>query len=269
MSGQDSGAARNSVTKVGRTGQGFWPSRRPMRKIFLLLCLGAALTGVRAETPPLLAQAVDKWIGERDQWAFTQFVREFDGTMVKEERVERYDPSQPGDRRWQLLSVNGRPPSAETLTVWQKRKMKKRLNAGKSLGDFFDFAQATVADETEKAVRFHLSLRNDHPWLFPLTRVNVLVTVNKTAIAIDKIEAGIEEPFYVALGLGRVMGLDFDLQMNPSVQRGETDNPQAAKPDGTARAVVNKLGERVEYAWSEFKRVTPHPDNAVTPAAKE
>ena len=239
-----------------------------MRWIFLLLLSGAALTVVRAGTPALLGQAVDKWIGERNQWAFTQFVREFDGGSVKEERLERYDPSQSGDRRWQLTSVNGQRPTDERRAEWQKRKMKKQLNAGKSLANFFDFEHATVTAETAKVVRYHLPLRNDHSWLFPMDQVNLQVTVNKATRAIDQIEAGIDEPFRVALGLGKVMDIDFDVQMNPSARRGETDNPQAARPNGTATAVVNKLGERVEYAWSEFKRVMPHPDNAVAVVPK-
>jgi hypothetical protein len=145
--------------------------------------------------------------------------------------------------------------------------MKKRLNPGKSLGGFFDFDQATVSAETAAAVRYRLPLRNDHSWLFPLDRVKVVVTVNKATRAIDQIEAGIDEPFRVALGLGQVMGIDFDVQMNPSRRQGEADNPLAARPDGTATAVVHKLGERVEYAWSDFQRVTPHPDNLL-PAPK-
>lgn len=237
-------------------------------RLFLSWCFfGAALAVGRAAAPTLLAQAVDQWIGERNQWAFTQFVREFDGDRIAEERVERYDPSQPGERRWRLVSVNGKLPTAERREAWQKRKMKKRLNPGKSLGGFFDFDQATVAAETDQVVRYRLPLRNDHSWLFPMDHVNVTVTVNKDTRAIDQIEAGIDEPFRVALGLGQVMDIDFDVQMNPSAQRGEKDNPRAAKPDGTATAVVNKLGERVEYAWSHFKRVTPHPDN-VLPAPK-
>lgn len=239
-----------------------------MRWIFLLLWSGAALNVVRAGTPALLGSAVDKWIGERNQWAFTQFVREFDGGTIKEERLERYDPSLPDKRRWHLLTVNGGPPTDERRAAWQERKMKKRLNAGKSLGGFFDFEHATVTDETALVVHYLLPLRNDHSWLFPLDRVRVKLTVNKATLAIDQIEAGIDEPFRVALGLGKVMDVDFDVQMNPSVRRGEKDNPQAAKPDGTATAVVNKLGERVEYAWSEFKRVTPHPENVIVSVPK-
>ena len=239
-----------------------------MRWILLFFVSGMLLPAGRAATPALLAEAVDKWIGGREQWAFTQFVREFDGGEVKEERLERCDPSLPGDRRWQLLSVNGRPPTAERRAEWSARKVKKRLNPGKSLGDFFDFENATLTDETAQVVRYHLPLRNDHSWLFPMDRVNLQVTVNKATRAIDKIEAGIDEPFRVALGLGQVMDLDFDVQMNPSVRRGEADNPRAAQPGGTATAVVKKFGERIEYAWSEFRRVTPHPDNVIGPAPK-
>ena len=83
-----------------------------MRWIPCLLLALVPLTAVRAAPPALLSQAVDRWIGERNQWAFTQFVREFDGTLVAEERHERYDPSQPGEKRWQLLSVNGQRVSS-------------------------------------------------------------------------------------------------------------------------------------------------------------
>lgn len=235
-----------------------------MRFPLLLSCFGAALASAQAATPALLGQAVDKWIGERNQWAFTQFVREFDGDTVKEERLERYDPSQPQERRWQLTTVNGAHPTDERRAEWQQRKLKKRLNPGKSLGAFFDFEHATLTKETPQVVIYHLPLRNDHSWLFPMDRVNVKVTVNKATRAIDQVEAGIDEPFRVALGLGKVMDIDFDVQMNPSAKRGEKDNPKAAKPEGTATAVVNKLGERVEYAWSDFKRVTPHADNVIT-----
>ena len=34
-----------------------------------------------------------------------------------------------------------------------------------------------------------------------------------------------------------------------------TADPADAKPSGTAHAVVSKFGDRVEYYWSDFKRV--------------
>jgi hypothetical protein len=234
-----------------------------MRFILILLFALAAPAAARAGIPALLDRAVAKWIGGRDEWAFTQSVREFDGGQVREERLELYDPSQPGDRIWRLLAVNGRPATAERREAWTQAKLKKRLNPGKPLGEFFDFERATVREETATAVRYHVPLRNDHAWLFPTDRVNLRVTVDKATRAITQIEAGIDEPFRVALGLGRVMDLDFDVQMNPSAARGAADDPRAARPGGTARAVVNKLGQRVEYAWSGFRRVVPHPDHVI------
>lgn len=234
----------------------------------LLLLLVAAPSLLRAGPPVLLGQAVEKWIGERNQWAFTQFVREYDGGEIREERLERFDPSQPGVKRWQLVSVNGQPPSAARRAEWHSRKMRKRLNPGMSLEGFFDFEHATVAEESAERVWFNLPLRNSHSWLFPLDRVNLKVSVDKATRAIDRVEAGIDEPFRVAFGLGRVLDLDFDVRMNPSLRLEEADDPTAARPGGTATAAMNKFGERVEYRWSEFRRVTPHPDNATLAAAK-
>jgi hypothetical protein len=223
---------------------------------------GLLACGVAAPSR-LLDQAAEKWMGERDNWAFTMLVREFEGGVLKEERQERYDPSKPGVARWELLSVNGDPPTEKRRAEWQKRKTKKRPNPGKPLNQYLDFEKSTVVIESDRIVRYNVPLRSNNRWLFPLDKVVVWVTVNKAAVAIEEVRAEIEEPFKVALGIARVMDVEFDLQMNPSEQEGDQNNPASAKPDGTARAVVSKMGERIEYAWSEFTRVTPHPDNVV------
>jgi hypothetical protein len=116
---------------------------------------------------------------------------------------------------------------------------------------------------TDKAVCYHVPLRNNSSWLFPVDKVELRVTVDKSTFAIEDVVAGIDEPFKVALGLARVLDVDFDMQMNPLAPPETSADPARARPDGTAKVVVNKLGQRIEYAWSEFKRVTPHPDNVV------
>jgi hypothetical protein len=229
---------------------------------FIRLSLFAVLISrVDAVTPTMLEDAAEKWMGERDNWAFTMQVREFDGGQVKEERVERYDPSKPGIARWELLSVNERPPDEGKRTDWLKRKTKKRPKPGKPLNEYFDFEHVTVVKEDARTATYNLPLRNNHSWLFPVDKVVLRVTINKATLAIENFQATIEEPFRVALGLARVMDLHLDVQMNPSQGVGDEQNPAAAQPDGTARAVVHKLGERIEYVWSDFERVTPHPDN--------
>jgi len=224
------------------------------------------LATARAETPPLLGQAAEQWLGERDNWAFTLFVREFAKGAVKEERVERYDPSKPGTERWHLETVNGKPPTDEQREDWQKRKTKKRKNPGKPLDQYLAFEHAVVVKETDKLVSYHVPLRNNNSWLFPVDKVELRVSVNKSTHAVEDITAGIDEPFRVALGLARVLDVDLDMQMNPSEKYRPPGDPAASKPDGTAKVVVNKLGERIEYAWSDFKRVEPHPDNVVKSA---
>jgi hypothetical protein len=223
----------------------------------------ALLPAAIAATPPLLEQAAEKWMGERDNWSFTMQVREFEGGRISEERRERYDPSKPGIARWTLLTVNDKPPTDERRAEWQKRKTKKRPNPGKPLNQYLDFERGTVLSEDAKTVRYNLPLRNGNSWLFPVEKVVLSVTINKSTLAIEEVQAAIEEPFKVALGLARVLDVDFDLQMNPSGEEAEKSHPAAAKPEGTARAVITKLGDRIEYVWSDFRRVTPHPDNVV------
>jgi hypothetical protein len=240
-----------------------------MRFLFLILVLLIfPCVPTRAQTPPLLRKAVVRWLGERDNWAFTLHVREFDGGNVKEERVERYDPSKPGIGRWQLMSVDDKPPGDERRADWQKRKTKKRKNPGKPLDDYLEFEHATVLKDSEKTICYHVPLRNNSSWLFPVDKVELRVTVDKNSFAIEDVSARIDEPFKVALGLARVLDVDLDMQMNPSEIRETATDPALAKPDGTAKVVVNRFGQRIEYTWSDFKRVTPHPDNVIsdTPA---
>ena len=137
------------------------------------------------------------------------------------------------------------------------RKNKKRKSKP-STGDALDFANAKVLEETAQSVRYELPLRSSIDWLFPVSKVELIVTVNKTGPALEQVQARINEPFRVALGLARVLDIDLDVQMAPP----PTADPAEAKPSGTARAVVTKLGERVEYSWSDFKRVAAPPDDA-------
>lgn len=222
---------------------------RPFLFSFALLALAL---GARGATAPLLQQAVDNWLGERDHWAFTQRAVEFDNGKPKQ-RVERYDPSLPGNQRWNLLEIDGRLPTAEQRAAWEKRKFKKnRRRFDSPLGEYFDFDRARVLTETTKEVRYAVPLRSDKSWLFPVDKVDVTVTVNKATRALDHLTANVREPFKVLLGIARITGGSLDLDFE------ETDMP--AEPSGTAKVSVSRFGERVDFTWTDFKRVTPHRD---------
>jgi hypothetical protein len=104
-------------------------------------------------------------------------------------------------------------------------------------------------------VRYEVPLRNDKSWLFQTDKVRVVVSINKETRALEHLTASVREPLKVLLGLAKItngnLDLDF-LTFNDNAAPG----PETSQPTGTARVTVSKLGERAEYTWSDFKRVT-------------
>jgi len=219
-------------------------------RLLLLLVLAA---GLRGEVPALLQEVADNLVNEREHWAFTQFVREFDGEQVKVERLERYDPARGWERRWHLLRLNGRTPTAEEVEAWSKRKNRVRKRPPREAAEYVDLAQARVHLETAESVSYEIPFRRSAGGLFPGDKVDLTLTINKKARVLERAQIGIDESFSVALGLARVIDLDFDLVMPGASPPARAGDP-AEKPRGTASAVVNKLGRRIEYQWSDFIR---------------
>jgi hypothetical protein len=229
------------------------------RHLLLLLVLVA---GLRSEVPALLQEVAENLVNEREHWAFTQFVREYEGDQLKVERLERYDPARGWERRWQLLQFNGRTPSAEEVEAWSKRKNRVRKRAPKELAEYVDLAQARATEETAERVSYEIPFRRSAGGLFPGEKVDLTLTINKQTCELERAQVGIDESFRVALGLAKIVDLDFDLEMPGSKQPQAAGGPDE-KAQGTASAVVNKLGRRIEYQWSEFIRrdspATPPP----------
>lgn len=222
-------------------------------RAFLFFTFAAALHAASG-APPLLERAVENWLGERDHWAFTQRAVEYEDGKPRE-RLERYDPSKPGDGRWTLLAVNGQPPTPAEHAAWSKKKFKKnRKRFDTPLGDFFDFERAKVVDDTPKHVRYEVPLRTDKSWLFPVDKVSVAVTVNKETRGLEQLTASIREPFRVLLGLAKITEGGLDLRFDDDEA---APGPESAQPTGTARVAVSRFGERAEFTWTDFKRVTP------------
>ena len=226
-----------------------------LRVVFLALLAIVAPNLCGADDLSLLREVAAEWIDERDRWAFTQRVREYDDERIEEERVERYDPSRGHASRWELVSINGRQPTTDERQQWQKRKNRSQKKKRSNIAENFDFANARVLRETKDAVVYELPLRSSVDWLFPVSKVELLVTINKSGPSLEQVQARINEPFRVALGLARILDIDLDVQMQPP----PAPDPADAKPSGTAQAVVKKFGQRVEYEWSDFQRVGPSP----------
>lgn len=232
-----------------------------MRRVWpLLVFLLTAAIG-RADSPLLLRNAVERWLGERDHWAFTQRATEHNRDGTTYERLERYDPSLAGNARWKLLAIDGKRPTEEQRVAWEKKKFKKnRRKFDSPLGDYFDFAQAKIVEEDKKTVRYSVPLRNDKSWLFPTDKVDVIVAVNKDTSGLEQLQAKVREPFRVLLGIARVTNGAIDLTFDDA----NDAEPASAQPKGAVRVSAFRFGERVDFEWTDFKRVTPADEHSVS-----
>lgn len=231
----------------------------------LILGFGLMNTVAWAAGPPsLLEQAVENWLGERDHWAFTQRAVEYDNGKPRE-RLERYDPSIAGDGRWTLLAIDGRTPTEEERAAWAKKKFKKdRRKIDAPIGDFFDFGDAKIVSQSDTLIRYEVPLRRDKNWLFQTDKVKVVVSVNKETKALEHLAAGVSEPVKVLLGLARITAGKLDLSFL-NFDDNALPGPESAQPTGSARVSVYKFGERVEFTWSDFKRVSPEHTASANP----
>jgi hypothetical protein len=218
--------------------------------------LAAAVAwGAAPAAPSLLEQAVENWLGERDHWAFTQRAVEYDGDKPRE-RLERYDPSRTGDDRWTLLAIDGRTPTAAEREAWAKKKFRKnRRRIDTPIGDFFDFKDAKVISSDGTMVRYEVPLRRDKNWLFQTDKVKVVVSVNKETRALEHLTANLREPVKVLLGIAKITDGNLDLSFL-NFDDDSTPGPESAQPTGKARVTVSRFGERAEFTWSDFKRVS-------------
>jgi hypothetical protein len=228
------------------------------RGLRLLLVLSAAGSlGLRAQTPPLLAKAFAEWTAGRNDLAFTQETKYLadDGT-VKQERMERYDPSLPDSRRWMLVTVDGQPATDAQRKKWETKKNgKPRKNVVKSPSEYLDLEDAKPLDETDKNARFEISLRPEAARLLAVEKINVDVTVDKASGSIARVTAGLREPMRVLLGLARITDLAIDVRLEVP-DAGSGQDAGEVQSGSTASITLSKLGTPMEYNWSDFKRVS-------------
>ncbi len=233
-----------------------------LRHAVSALALGFAILpgAVAVEVPPLLQAAVDNWVAGKQDVAFTQRTRILNDTGgVKEERLERYDPSLPDDKRWHLLEVDGKPPTAgQRVAIQDQRNRKPRKKATRAPGEILDFQRATVSTENARTVTYEVAVRPEAARLVQTENILLLITVGRESQAVEGVTARLRDTVRVALGLARINDVDLDLSFDPPDDPGSAKNKQThdeAEPNGTARASITKLGRQMELEWWDFKRV--------------
>lgn len=237
--------------------------RAPLRRCrfgwFILIGCGALSPRLSAATPALLANAFEQWAAGREDMAFTQETRFFlDDGKVKEARIERYDPSLPDRTRWRLLEVDGRAASDEQRQKWEAKKNgRPRKKVVKDPAEYLDLDHAALVDETPKSARFEIGLRPEAARLLAVEKIAVIITVDKESGSVTRIGATLRQPIRVLLGLARITDLDLDVRIEPP--DGDSVRKSGEIQDGsTAHVAMSKLGNPMEYNWSDFKRVTSY-----------
>jgi hypothetical protein len=226
--------------------------------IFFCAFCGLALLSLRAEEPQLLAKALQRWSVGHQDLAFTQQTREFlSNGEVKEERLERFDPSLPDSRRWTLLEVNGRAATDEQRRKWETRKNgRPRRKVDQSPSQFLDLDHAVLISGTAAEARYRIPVLPKVQHLVSLEQLDIVVTIDRRTGTIAGVGAVLREPVRLLLGLAHITDLDVDIHMNPV----DEADPYAEKDVGsgsTARVKISRLGRPVEYNWRDFKRVVP------------
>lgn len=235
------------------------------RRLLLVFSVSAVL-GITAQgaIPALLKEAVDNWSEGKDDLAFTQKTRLLhDDGKLKEERLERYDPSLPDAQRWKLLSVDGKEPTnAQRENIEVRRNKKPRKKAAKPLEQYFDLQNATKNEETAEHVRYNVAVRPETARLISVEKITVELTVDKKTKTIERVTAGLDEPMRIAMGVAKITDVDLDVRFEEEekpkakAKKEESSNTVADPATGTAEVKLSKFGNRAEYSWSDFKRVT-------------
>jgi len=229
--------------------------RRATGIYFILLVVSGAL--LRADVPPLLQEIAARWTEDRPQWGFTQLVRETGRDGEVREWLERFDLSRGYDRRWELLEIDGRTPTADEAGAWSQRKNRGRRRLPKSWLEYVDLEHATLRGENARLIRYEVPLKRIAGGLFPGDKVAVMLTIDKQTHAIEHARVRVDEPFNVALGLAEVVEVNANVALPPEPGDGAGPAPAAGSddnPSGSVSAVINRLGKRVVYTWSDFRR---------------
>jgi hypothetical protein len=230
----------------------------PRRTSLFLTCLCCLFSqALRADAPTILATALQRWAAIQGDMAFTQQTRRFlTNGQVKEERIERYDPSLPDSRRWRLLEVDGVPATDEQAMALESTKNgKPRRKVDESPSKYLDLDHAVLVSETPTDARFRIPVLPAVHRLVSLDDIDIVVTVDKRSGNVAGIGAALREPIRVLLGLARITDLDVDLRINPAA--GSPDAAEDVESGSTARVKISRMGTPVEYNWSDFKRVRP------------
>ena len=129
--------------------------------IIAVLCLGFGSVALAQNKSDELKQRVLAQAQgvSPDDYAFTRTIRSeqtSNGKTEKHVNVEKFDPAKSTEARWTLVSVDGAPPSADTLKSFQTGAAKRRVPGYYRLAKYFG-TSATASTDSQGRTVFHFN----------------------------------------------------------------------------------------------------------------
>lgn len=128
-----------------------------------LACVSLAVADNKSEDLKQRIVAQAQSLGP-DDYSFTRTVKSEQTSNGKTEHhvnVDKYDPTKSGDARWTLVSIDGAPPSSDTLAQYKKESPKRRVMGYYRLAKYFDSNPIASTDTRGRTVFHFTSLPKD------------------------------------------------------------------------------------------------------------
>ena len=221
-----------------------------MRRTLCAAVIALIATPCSGEVPALVSQAFDNMPPlAHSQWAFIRT-----GSIDGELRVEHYDPR--CDSPWQLVSVDGQPPSAKALKKYAKKHKKaKRVDDDPGKNDFHDLAEpdswALLSETASEAIYSFSPKPEDERDREVNQYLRGELTVNKHGPSVSAFELANTEPFKASIAKIETMHMRIDMQKvgNGAYAVWQMSNQIEGK------ALFKTISEQVELSYTNYAHV--------------
>jgi len=239
-----------------------------VRCLFVLLAAALAAAPLRADGPPLLDDALAKFMSDVDRWAYTQTLTEKDDKgKVVGVAVVRFDPSKPYAEQFTPLAIDGKEPTDRQFKKYRKQGEKRAerhdkaeregtTSVRKTLGELMDLEHATVAAETPQDVTFEVPLKREGNNRLPPEKFLVTARVNKERGVFANIAVKLRSPIRQVLivkiksGEGLLEFATVDPKYSPVVK--------TIRGGGAGSILFVPVGRTYELTREAFQRVKPY-----------
>jgi len=221
--------------------------------IFTLFCCLLTTTVARAETPPLLATAMQKLVNEDDQWAYTQVIRRTD--REGGDTVARFDPTKPQGEKWELIKLKGKAPTNAEADRWCRRRGGEVSQTdGRALTDLLDLEHASIASETPTSVRFKVPLKKNVIARVPTENFIAFAEIDRGDESIQRFSIFLRQSVRLIGGAAEIQSAQGVVTFQ-AVDETACMRPAKIVASGTGQALFKKVNRSAEIIYTNQRRV--------------